>query len=191
MYVFIGHPLSIDSTGHGLYVPDYPYRMDTAYCSYNTIIRATLQPPLLEPIRHDLLKIYFEFIDPVFPLFHTPSFQTDNKCLLYAIYAVSSRWDMVETHEPRGWTYYQQAVHLLQQEEPVELATVQAVLLLLKYNEHVRRPGFMWRTRYYFTMALRMCQDLGLSRDLDRPLIEKESRKRVFWAIYCYDVMMR
>ncbi|OBZ87785.1 hypothetical protein A0J61_04161 [Choanephora cucurbitarum] len=185
-----GNQLSIDRTGHGLYVPDHPYRLDTPYCAYGSIITSPPQPPLIEPIRHDLLKIYFEFIDPVFPLFHTPSFQTQNKLLLYAIYAVSSRWDMVETHEPRGWTYYQQAVHLLDRQEPVELATVQAVLLLLKYNEHVRRPGYMWRTRYYFSMALRMCQDLGLSRDLNLAFIEKESRKRVFWAIYCYDLMM-
>jgi hypothetical protein len=112
----------------------------------------------------------------VIPILYKPSFsrqlrsnQPISKLLLNAIYCVSSRWDMnvpAVGEEPRGWGYYQHAVNLLDQQPTAELSTVQALLLLLKHNEHVRRPGFVWRARYYFQMIVRMCKDLGLTRDI-------------------------
>jgi hypothetical protein len=159
----------------------------------------------LEPIRDNLINIYFQFVDPVIPILHKSSFlqqlrsrQPISNLLLNAIYCVSSRWDLGAPsmgEEPRGWAFYQNAVNLLDQQQQVRLSTVQALFLLLKYNEHVRRPGFIWRTRYYFQMIVRMCKDLGLPRDIvcttSNMLIEIEKRKRTFWAVYCYDVMMR
>lgn len=142
-------------------------------------------------------------MDPLIPILHRPSFlqQLRNRnisnLLLNAIYCVSSRWDLAVPsvgEEPRGWAYYQKAVHLLDQQGEPQLSTIQAIFLLLKYNEHVRRPGFAWRTRYYFQMIVRMSKDLGLSRNITtttKELIDMERRKRTFWAIYCYDVMMR
>lgn len=160
-------------------------------------------PP--EPVRENLIHIYFQFVDPVIPILHKSSFfhqlrngQPISKLLLNAIYCVSSRWDLgfpTISEEPRGWAFYQNAVSLLDQQKEVKLSTVQGLFLLLKYNEHVRRPGFIWRTRYYFQMIVRMCKDLGLPREIictsSNLFIEIEKRKRTFWAVYCYDVMMR
>jgi hypothetical protein len=162
------------------------------------------QSPPMEPIRENLLNIYFQFVDPVIPILHKASFlqqlrnrQDISHLLLNAIYCVSSRWDLAVRsigEEPRGWAYYQNAVNLLDKQHEPKLSTVQALFLLLKYNEHVRRTGFIWRTRYYFQMIVRMCKDLGLPRDIicttTNMIVEVEKRKRTFWAVYCYDVMM-
>jgi hypothetical protein len=209
--------LSVTTTGQGSYVPDKYLRTDRVpdlynlgMSDWNPIIQELM--PLerggelsTEPIRENLLSIYFQFVDPVIPILHKASFlqqlrsrQRISSLLLNAIYCVSSRWDLVVTsvmEEPRGWVYYQNAVNLLDQEQEPKLSTIQALFLLLKYNEHVRRPGFIWRTRYYFQIIVRMSKDLGLSRDIvcttSNMFIEIEKRKRTFWAVYCYDVMMR
>ncbi|EPB91933.1 hypothetical protein HMPREF1544_01227 [Mucor circinelloides 1006PhL] len=202
-----GEPLklSIHTSGRGCYVPDNPLRTDS------TIKRSSLlqlpiessQPIQQQPtVRENLLSIYFQFVDPLIPILHRPSFlqqlrnKTISNLLLNAIYCVSSRWDLAIPsigEEPRGWVYYQKAIHLLDQQGEPQLSTIQAVFLLLKYNEHVRRPGFAWRTRYYFQMIVRMAKDLGLPCNIAvtaEELVAMERRKRTFWAIYCYDVMM-
>ncbi|CAO3611557.1 unnamed protein product [Mucor hiemalis] len=207
------HRLSITTTGRGLYVPDKYLRTDRVPDLYkpgmgdwNPVIQEIIpQQPITtttEMIREKLLNIYFQFVDPVIPILHKSSFlhqlsMNRPKLLLNAVYCVASRWDMEAPsigEEPRGWGFYQNAVNILDQQPQVELSTIQAVFLLLKYNEHVRRPGFIWRTRYYFQMIVRMCKDLGLTRDIvcttPNMAVEIEKRKRTFWAIYCYDVMM-
>ncbi|KAG2231954.1 hypothetical protein INT48_005669 [Thamnidium elegans] len=207
--------LSITTTGQGLYVPDKYLRTDRipdpykpGMSDWNPVIQEVLAGSDIstspEPIRENLIHIYFQFVDPVIPILHKSSFfhqlrngQPISKLLLNAIYCVSSRWDVsfpTISEEPRGWAFYQNAVSLLDQQKDVKLSTVQALFLLLKYNEHVRRPGFIWRTRYYFQMIVRMCKDLGLPREIictsSNMFIEIEKRKRTFWAVYCYDVMM-
>ncbi|KAL9550532.1 hypothetical protein MBANPS3_004695 [Mucor bainieri] len=210
------HKLSIHTSGRGCYVPDYPLRTDSTTTTTTTIPQSTpTQLPTESPpsqqqqpgttttaVKENLLSIYFQFVDPLIPILHRPSFlqQLRNKSishlLLNAIYCVSSRWDLAMPsvgEEPRGWVYYQKAIHLLDQQGEPRLSTVQAIFLLLKYNEHVRRPGFAWRTRYYFQMIVRMVKDLGLPRNITvtaEELVDMERRKRTFWAIYCYDVMM-
>ncbi|KAI9366319.1 fungal-specific transcription factor domain-containing protein [Pilaira anomala] len=211
------HRLSINTTGQGLYVPDKYLRTDRipdlykpGMSDWNPVIQevlaTTVDPPslIIEPIRENLIHIFFQFVDPVIPILHKPSFfhqlrhgQPISQLLLNAIYCVSSRWDVgfpLVGEEPRGWAFYQQAVRLLDQQSEVKLSTVQGLFLLLKYNEHVRRPGFISRTRYYFQMIVRMCKDLGLPREIvctsNNMFIEIEKRKRTFWAVYCYDVMM-
>jgi hypothetical protein len=147
-------------------------------------------------IQHDLIKIYFEFVDPVIPILHKPSFlfqvQQQDPLLLNAVYCIASRWNFAIKEEangdPRGWNYYQQAIQLLHQHQSATIATIQALFLLLKYNEHVRRPGFIYRTRFYFQMITHMCKHLP--RDTLQ-LQQQEENKRTLWAIYCYDVMMR
>ncbi|RCH78539.1 hypothetical protein CU098_001969, partial [Rhizopus stolonifer] len=174
-------------------------RASQNHCNF---IIQTQEPILNEPIQQHLLKIYFQFIDPVIPVLHKPSFlhqlntKRVSRLLLNAMYCVSSRWDLVGVpqveDEPRGWKYYQKAISLLEAQREAQLSTIQAIFLMLKYNEHVRRPGFMWRTRYYFQTVVRMCKDLGLARDITTiPVVELECRKRTFWAAYCYDTMMR
>ncbi|CEP08482.1 hypothetical protein [Parasitella parasitica] len=202
------HKLFVHSTGQGLYVPDNPLRTDSAVNHANNPSSYIPEQPLQQQqptsaLRENLLSIYFQFVDPLIPILHRPSFLQQlragkvNDLLLNAIYCVSSRWDLAMPssvgEEPRGWVYYQKAVHLLDQQGEPKLSTIQAVFLLLKYNEHVRRPGFSWRTRYYFQMIVRMSKDLGLSRNIAATtdqIVDMERRKRTFWGVYCYDVMM-
>ncbi|GAA5803871.1 hypothetical protein HPULCUR_009356 [Helicostylum pulchrum] len=165
------HRLSITTTGQGLYVPDKYLRTDRipdpyklGMSDWNPAIQEVLASsdnstppsPPPEPVRENLIHIYFQFVDPVIPILHKSSFfhqlrngQPISKLLLNAIYCISSRWDLgfpTISEEPRGWAFYQNAVSLLDQQKEVKLSTVQGLFLLLKYNEHVRRPGFIWRT---------------------------------------------
>ncbi|KAI9277592.1 fungal-specific transcription factor domain-containing protein [Sporodiniella umbellata] len=199
----------VDTIGKANYLPDSCLRTDRvpkrAVKDPRVLLRA-IEPPQeiynTEPIQAHLLVFYFDYIDPLLPILHQASFyqQLDkvSSLLLNAIYCVASRWDMKMPagDEPRGWRYYQRALVLLEDQKASQLSTVQAVLLLLKYNEHVRRPGFLWRTRYYFQMAVRMCKDIGLEHNVPvanvspDEAVELEKRKRTFWAVYCYDVMM-
>ncbi|KAK4518519.1 uncharacterized protein ATC70_008737 [Mucor velutinosus] len=203
------HTLSIHTSGRGCYVPDNPLRTDSAikqsipaHLPADSSYPQQQQQSTTTTVKENLLSIYFQFVDPLIPILHRPSFlqqlrnKTISNLLLNAIYCVSSRWDLAMPsvgEEPRGWVYYQKAIYLLDQQGEPKLSTIQAIFLMLKYNEHVRRPGFAWRTRYYFQMIVRMAKDLGLSRNITvaaEELVPMERRKRTFWAVYCYDVMM-
>ncbi|KAI9263165.1 transcription factor domain-containing protein [Phascolomyces articulosus] len=177
-------------------------------------------------IHNDLLSTYFEHVHPYLPIIHRPTFQKqlqENKIcelLLYAMYAVASRWNNNNNkhfnrmsknnmQQPAGWTYYESAFKLLDNyADAPRVSTVQALILMIKYHEHVRRPGFFWRTRFYFQLIVRMCQDLELNRrhnhyyyhhrnsttsvsnDQSRT-VDTEQCSRLFWAVYVYDVLTR
>jgi hypothetical protein len=169
--------MSIDTTGKASY-------------TLNTLQKKEFTSSIM--IQDDLIEIYFEFVDPVIPILHKPSFlyqiQQQNPLLLNAMYCIASRWNFTTNEEPRGWNYYQQAIQLLHEHQSVTITTIQALFLLLKYNEHVRRPGFIYRTRFYFQMIIHMCKHLP--RDVLQ-IQKQEESKRTLWAIYSYDMMMR
>lgn len=175
--MFLAYKMSIDTTGKANYTLNTPQKKEFL----NNAI-----------IKHDLIKIYFEFVDPVIPILHKPSFlyriQQQDPLLLNAIYCIASRWNFTTNEEPHGWNYYQQAVQLLQHHQSMTIATIQALFLLLKYNEHVRRPGFIYRTQFYFQMITHMVEHLPCDAV---QLQQEEEIKRTLWAVYSYDVMMR
>lgn len=98
--------------------------------------------------------------------------------------------------DPPGWTYYKMALSLIDVYIDVpRLSTIQAILLLVKYHEHIHRPGFFWRTKFLLQLAVNMSNDLGLSSKFPQETTscnyELEYRKRTFWAVYTYEVLMR
>jgi hypothetical protein len=119
--------------------------------------------------------------------------------LLNAIYAVASKFisqpQQQKSSDPPGWSFYKTALSLIDAYADVpRLSTVQAFLLLVKYHEHIYRSGFFWRTKFFLQLAVKMSDDLGLSKELTQPYSdyhELETRRRTFWAIYAYEILMR
>ncbi|KAI8147803.1 fungal-specific transcription factor domain-containing protein [Fennellomyces sp. T-0311] len=192
--------ISVSTTGRGLYIPDWLSRGGADQGSPDGDRNSVFAKA--SDIHTDLLGIYFEHVHPYLPIIHRPTFQKqlqDKKIcelLLYAMYAVASRWQpqpKQQQQDPSGWSYYETAFKLLDNyADAPRLSTVQALILMIKYHEHVRRPGFFWRTRFYFQLIVRMCQDLELYRHRsgDQPrAADTEQRSRVFWAVYAYDVL--
>ncbi|ORZ20479.1 fungal-specific transcription factor domain-domain-containing protein [Absidia repens] len=172
-------------------------------------------------IHFDLISIFFGQVHPYFPVIHQDSFCLDlnnaSPLLLNIMYAMASRWsDMnsmlfgsgpTSTQEqqqsssqernPSSFSlkYYHDAIALVELYMDVpRLTTIQALLLIIRYQEVVRRPGFFSRTRFYLGLAIRMCNDLGLPHKLPatcqiHPNLAEE-RRRVFWMVYIYDLLI-
>ncbi|KAI9488537.1 fungal-specific transcription factor domain-containing protein [Zychaea mexicana] len=223
--------ISVSTTGRGLYIPDWLSQVGAEQSSPDNNRNSSMFAKPSD-IHTDLLSTYFEHIHPYLPIIHRPTFQKqlqENKIcelLLYAMYAVASRWQQHQQQQqqvshmqqqqqnPAGWTYYESAFKLLDNcADAPRLSTVQALILMIKYHEHVRRPGFFWRTRFYFQLIVRMCQDLqlyrlhhqhrhhrsnssnssitsnGSSNGDQLHAADTEQRSRLFWAVYAYDVL--
>lgn len=177
---------------------------DTHFVSYADLTeppQPKLHPHVINAtaIHADLIHLYFNKIHPHLPILHKHTFYRQLESgprilLLNAIYAVASQWTQSsrESPHPPGWAYYQTAFSLIDIYTDVpRLSTIQALLLLVKYQEYVRRPGYFWRTRIYLQLCIRMCKDLGLERAFPMDAILAEQRKRTFWAVYAHDVLMR
>ncbi|CAO3592041.1 unnamed protein product [Absidia cylindrospora] len=147
-------------------------------------------------IHFDLISTYFGQVHPYFPVIHQDSFCLDlnntSPLLLNAIYAIASRWsdmdgllfsaDPTLTQEQQqssssssqkrnassfSLKYYNDAIALVElYMDAPRLSTIQALLLIIRYQELVRRPGFFSRTRFYLGLVVRMCNDLGLPHKL-------------------------
>src|SRR4051794_25761734 len=75
------------------------------------------------------------------------------------------------------------------------LSTIQAQILMLKFQESIRRPGFFFRSWLYFGIIIRMAQDLGLNKNFDKwnVHISREdmiARKRVWQICFMCDQFM-
>ncbi|RCH95336.1 Protein sds23 [Rhizopus stolonifer] len=151
-----------------------------------------------------LIEKYFEHVHKYIPMIHKPSFlkqmqSTTNppsRLLLFTMCAVASRWSLehggynVDKLIPPGYTYYQKALGLLDDFFDIpRVSTIQALVLLVKYQEYFQRVGYFHRSHAYLGIAARMCLDLGLS-DVDGENIEAEIGKRTFWATFIYDLLM-
>ncbi|KAI9021739.1 fungal-specific transcription factor domain-containing protein [Phycomyces nitens] len=206
--------IGVNTTGQALYIKQSINRTDrilvseplTAGC-YRSFadVEEPLRPEHIPvSVDFDLVQIYFEHIHPFLPIIHKNLFQVPSvttelsNILLYAVYALAARW--CELNQPgsmkvKSENYYQLACQLLDDHgDAPRLATVQALLLLIKYHERVSRTGFSWRTRYFFQLLARMSKDLGLTKELPQGIQanprELEQRRRTFWAAFTYDIWM-
>ncbi|CEG71745.1 hypothetical protein RMATCC62417_07428 [Rhizopus microsporus] len=205
---------NISSIGRGLYVPEYPTRMDRIEPLYQNNSNLSAEPPEPHlkikppvPMRFDLIKLYFDHIHHSMPFVSKLSITSPQppSLLLNAVYAVASKFDdqqqqqqqQQQQHQvgnPPGWPYYKMALSLIDiYMDTPRLSTIQALLLLIKYHEHVQRPGFFWRTKSLMQLAIQMTNDLGLSRKNDGSYTshhDSEYRNRTFWAVYTYETLM-
>lgn len=202
--------LNVTVIGRALYMPDLPARKDRIEPLHNADVNfEPPQPSIMDnaasvTLRFDLIQCYFDRIHPSMPFIAKSTF-TESKpspMLLNAIYAVSSRFmpsppsTTQQSMVPPGWTYYKTAMSLMDAYLDVpRLSTIQALLLLVKYHEHIHRPGFFWRTKFLLQVAVDMSNDLGLSSNRGKETAQckddAEFRKRTFWAVYTYQVLMR
>ncbi|KAI9473638.1 MAG: fungal-specific transcription factor domain-containing protein [Benjaminiella poitrasii] len=197
--------LDVTSIGHSLYIPDYPARIDRVEPVYNTILDSEPLQPIVTTsptaIRFDLIQAYFDYLHPSMPFIHKMSLTQPQPSilLLNAIYAVASKFipQPQVTNNPPGWSFYKTALGLIDlYSDMPRLSTVQAFLLLIKYHEMIHRPGFFWRTKMFLQLAVNMSNDLGLPREVPHGShaasgeYELEFRRRTFWALYSYEVLM-
>ncbi|KAG2187848.1 hypothetical protein INT44_000598, partial [Umbelopsis vinacea] len=151
----------------------------------------------------ELIDTYFEAVHPHFPLLHKSSFYarlndrnaTHSLILLNAMCAVAAIWHRPPLATPGapGIQFYQRAFYLIDDyADTPRISTIQALLLLIKYQEYHRRPGFFCRPSLYMQMVVQMWNDLGpiYPPKYTTDLIELEVGKRTFWMAYVYDMMM-
>ncbi|CAO3636596.1 unnamed protein product [Cunninghamella blakesleeana] len=210
---------SVSIIGQPYYVPDFNARVDRLpiMSSVDPEIRNPNEenlkrnPPIID---QELISIYFNHFHPYFPIL-IPECQSylEEPILLNCIYAIASQWKIYiyQTRQsqsplsasststvlssvstvPPGHNYYNRAISLMElYADSPRLSFVQSLLLIIKYQELVLRHGFLYRTRYYFKMVIKMANDLGLSRPIKCHPILSELRGRVFWAIYIYDILL-
>ncbi|EIE87492.1 hypothetical protein RO3G_12203 [Rhizopus delemar RA 99-880] len=196
--------LNITSIGYASYVPELPFRLDRIEPCQSRDNNLNAEPPQphlnIKPevsMRFDLIQCYFDHVHPSIPFIDRSSMAAPQppSLLLSAIYAVASRFhpqEQQQTGDPPGWSYYKMALSIIDiYLDTPRLSTVQALLLLVKYHEHIQRSGFFWRTKSLLQIAVQMASDLGLSRQsLNSYGYESEYRNRVFWAVYVYETLM-
>lgn len=116
--------------------------------------------PLVD-IQPDLIESYFRHVHPFLLVLHKPSFFRrlhDPKdpvpdFLLAAMYAVASHY--VPGREEDGRRYFQLWLSRLDDTmDKPRLSTIQALLMIIKYQEGVKNTGFYFRTYMYTQMVI-------------------------------------
>ncbi|CAG8454418.1 66_t:CDS:2 [Acaulospora colombiana] len=123
--------------------------------------------------------------------------------LLYSVFAIASRYSddpsvRLDPAKPEtaGIIFYNRARELLDDFlDAPRLSTVQSQILMLKFQERIRRSGFFFRSWIYFGLIVRMAQDLGLDKNYDKWNLRMSrgdliSRKRVWQVCFIYDQFM-
>ncbi|CEP11583.1 hypothetical protein [Parasitella parasitica] len=184
---------------------------EIASVSDQSVITTSIELPIPEHLSsrnvllelQPLTEVYFDHVHKYVPMIHKPSFlkqmhsssNPPSRLLLYSMCAVASRWapDHIATANvtiPPGYNFYQKALELLDDfiDSP-RIATVQALILLVKYQEYYQRSGYFHRSYTYLRMATQMCCDLGLNQ-LDGDSYDIEAKRRTFWVTFMYDLLM-
>ncbi|CAG8609545.1 8155_t:CDS:2 [Ambispora leptoticha] len=162
-------------------------------------------------LANNLIQLYFKHVHPYVPILHKADFlrRLNDKSnplsplLLFSVFAMGAKFsdDPAVRADPMkpetaGIPYYNRAKDLLDDFlDTPRLSTVQAQILILKFQEGIRRPGFFFRSWLYFGMIIRMAQDLGLNKNFDKWNIhisreELITRKRVWQICFLCDQFM-
>ncbi|CAG8489250.1 22808_t:CDS:2 [Cetraspora pellucida] len=153
-------------------------------------------------IIQNLIGLYFANVHPYVPILNKNDFirRLNDKnnpispLLFYSVLAIGARFsdDPVVRLDPLK----PETADLLDDFfDAPRLSTIQAQILLLKFQEGMRRPGFFFRSWLYFGTILRMAQDLDLEKNLEKWNLEisREDmivRKRVWQTCFIYDQLM-
>ncbi|KAI7819988.1 fungal-specific transcription factor domain-containing protein [Gamsiella multidivaricata] len=153
--------------------------------------------PLVD-IQPDLIDMYFKHVHPFLLVLHKPSFFRrlyDPKdpvpdFLLAAMYAVASHY--TPGREEDGRRYFQFWLSRLDDTlDKPRLSTIQALLMVIKYQEGVKQSGFYFRTYMYTQMVVVLARELQLHKTTPvNAKLDPEShevRRRLFWAIFVLD----
>ncbi|KAG0009153.1 hypothetical protein BGZ80_002690, partial [Entomortierella chlamydospora] len=153
--------------------------------------------PLVD-IEQDLIDIYFRHVHPYILVLHKPSFLRrlhDPKdpvpdFLLAAIYAVASQY--APGREQDGRRYFQLWLSRLDDTlDKPRLSTIQALMLIIKYQAGVKHSGFYFRTYMYTQMVTVLAREMQLHKTTPVNIkLDPEShevRRRLFWMIFVLD----
>ncbi|KAF9453564.1 hypothetical protein P691DRAFT_21703 [Macrolepiota fuliginosa MF-IS2] len=184
------------------------------------IIGMTLDRPAHVELDHSLTReltnLFFTHCHPARAVIHKPTFANAlshnrvPKHLLHAVCALAaplSKQPRIRTSPSRyaGKPFAQEALSLMFDGagrlvcEP-DLATAQALVLLLMHDVLTKEKNVMWNTRYA-DLALQIIENLGV-HDPDHPTLtpmpspdfihqsfKREAVRRIFWLIHLLDVM--
>ncbi|KAG0298594.1 hypothetical protein BGZ98_000142 [Dissophora globulifera] len=153
--------------------------------------------PLVD-IQPDLIENYFKHVHPFLLVLHKPSFFRrlyDPKdpvpdFVLAAMYAVASHY--TPGREQDGRRYFEFWLSRLDSAlDKPRLSTISSLLMIIKYQEGVRQPGFYFRTYMYSQMVIVLARELQLHKTTPvNAKLDSEShevRRRLFWAIFVLD----
>ena len=182
--------ISVNAAGRPHYFPDWTQQQ--------------LNSPITTATQWDttLVELYFDSIHPLVPMIHRATFQLQlqhgevSMLLLNAIYAITCLCYPAANHHQQhvslGLSYYESAFTLLDEALDIpRLSTIQALLLMVKFQEHARPSGYQFRVQLLIDMAYRMCQNLKLSHRWHQDPVHAEQGIRVFWAAYAYIILFR
>ncbi|KAI9315895.1 fungal-specific transcription factor domain-containing protein [Dichotomocladium elegans] len=207
-----GHPGSSLSTTV-LPGPATAHRKDLMVTDIDSTAESSFPPVgLPQDVPPSLIKIYFASVHRYVPMIHKPLFykQFESKTnppsplLLYAMCAVAARWapeygssntsPTANSAIPPGFSFYQRAFAKIEEySDAPRTSTIQALVLLAKYQDYYKRLGYFRRPGLYLSKAIKMCNDMGLSKlDSTAPHDpqEHEAKKRTFWTVFVYDLGM-
>ncbi|CAJ0768782.1 6939_t:CDS:2 [Entrophospora sp. SA101] len=155
-----------------------------------------------------LVDLYFNHVHPYLPIIHKANFlrrlhdKTNpiSPLLLYAVFAMGSRFsDDVRVRldpmkpETAGFSYFNQLLDDFL--DAPRLSTIQAQLLMMKFQENTQKPGFFFRSWLSFGSIIRMAEELGLNKNYDEWNLRLSAedaivRKRVWQACFLFDQFM-
>ncbi|KAI8072175.1 fungal-specific transcription factor domain-containing protein [Gilbertella persicaria] len=162
-----------------------------------------------------LLKIYFSHIHPILPVIDKTEFLKQYRDrvntfpsgeLLNAMFGAAARFVECESLEPArkrrlpsdavwdvpvGWSnqFFDQAEYIISKWSTTPtVSMIQAIVLILNHRgDRDSKSSACWQLGGF---AIRLAHLLGLHRncdDWDVPRNEKETRKRIWWALYITD----
>lgn len=149
--------------------------------------------------REDIeIEQYLSQIQPHFPLF-VPNYLTRQhhehelpRILVYAICALGSHFQQNGEEE----NYYQKAMILLDESigRPT-IATVQTLLLLIKYIECKHNAFYFEKIKSLMLRTIEMCKILKLHQQLvinnNSPDPDAETKRRAFCMVFYYNTLIR
>ncbi|KAL1918549.1 uncharacterized protein VTP21DRAFT_3209 [Calcarisporiella thermophila] len=196
-------------------INDTPLAIKEAAHSENSLLLAQSKlsiprsPLNMEQLPQDLVEElvthFFKYMWPTLPILHRPTFMEELRTnrippmLLFSVLAISARFSKrpeLQSHSQylAGELFALRARDLISRawDRPT-LSAVQAMLIIV-VDDLGCAKGF--RSWLWLGMAIRMVQELGMNREqwhVDEPIsyksnwIEKETRRRCFWACFLMD----
>ncbi|EXJ64323.1 hypothetical protein A1O7_00659 [Cladophialophora yegresii CBS 114405] len=169
---------------------------------------------LSEKQRHELVQLFFHFVQPAFPVLSGAGAEADsdshshNECdlstaslsLSACIYATALPFSihndylnatLTDANGKREQLYSMAVAAILAEANAPTLETLQACLLLLQKGPTVQHQGLTPTYSAFSSMTVTIAKSLGLQYDCTNwsiPLAEKQLRQRLWWATFVMEV---
>ncbi|EXJ57720.1 uncharacterized protein A1O5_12510 [Cladophialophora psammophila CBS 110553] len=161
--------------------------------------------------RDELLRLFFRFVQPLFPILHpnneahadnhSDSAQGHNSVALYAsVYATALPFaihndylsaTLTDANCKREQLYSIAVAALLETANSPSIEALQACLLLLQKGPTFQHQGLTPTYSWLMSIAVTIAKSLGLQYDCggwNIPLVEKQLRTRLWWATFTMDI---